>query len=230
MCWFCAVRVICRIGQTAHLIPVDNDSLCNLFVYPEVDYRPVSIPFPSKLPASPQADLSRPSAASLPTSRSSSVPIQTIIRRQASDSKRPRLGESELEVSHWNGDTFVCAHSRSEAYDVDLAVHQADLRLIRSLIFYMKRKGFLCVSEIKKRFPEYESAMIKLANLLCSLQSIQFYESPSSPNEGGVYVLKKEDGETLLLKILSKDFCNKETNEMETVKRRLDVLEQMTHL
>ena len=226
------LRVPNRIGQTAHLIPVDNDSLCNLFVYPEVDYRPVSIPYPAKFPASPQLDLSRPSANSMSASlRPSSFPTQPILRRQSSDSKRPRLGESELEVSHWNGDTCVCAHSKSERFDPDVAVQQTDIPLLQSLLSYMKKRGYLRVCDIKSLFPDQESVVIKLANLLCTLQSLQFcIPSDISSSEEGVYVMKKEDREGDVSEIISKDLGDKEKEELATVKRRIEVLEQMTLL
>ena len=74
--------------------------------------------------------------------RPSSFPTQPILRRQSSDSKRPRLGESELEVSHWNGDTFVCAHSKSERFDPDVAVHPFTAIIA---IIYEEKRLFACL-------------------------------------------------------------------------------------
>ena len=163
--------------------------------------------------------------------RPSSFPTQPILRRQSSDSKRPRLGESELEVSHWNGDTFVCAHSKSERFDPDVAVQQTDIPLLQSLLSYMKKRGYLRVCDIKSLFPDQESVVIKLANLLCTLQSLQFcIPSDISSSEEGVYVMKKEDREGDVSEIISKDLGDKEKEELATVKRRIEVLEQMTLL
>lgn len=216
------------------MIPVDNDSLRNLFVYPEVDYRPVSIPHQSKFPSSPQLDTSRPLAPnSLPTPslRPNSFPTQPILRRQSSDSKRPRLGECDMEVSHWNGDTFVCCHSKNERCDSDVAVHQTDLPLLKSILSFIKRTGYLRVCDIKSIFPEQESVVIKIANILCSLQSLYFYiPSATSSSEEGVYVMKKEDRDSDVSEIIPKDICDKEKEELSIVKKRIEVLEQMTLL
>lgn len=165
-------------------------------------------------------------------------------------SKRTRksvMGKEDLIPSYWNGENFICVHSPSFDKSKSLpppsslsspssssllsaeqflesTYHQ--MSLLQVLVRHLNRTGTLQVNEIKQRFPGYEQEIIQLANILCSIHSLQYYLPPNAKdcNEGVYIISDRLEGDSC--EVIPKDVSEREKEELLATRKRLDILEK----